>query len=135
MRPILSATSTYNFSLAKWLEEKLKPLSYNQYTINDIFDFAEEIRCKEINNGELLVSYDVTSLVTNVPLDKTIQILVEKAFEADWFNTTYHLQLSKRDLTDLLNIATKHQLFQFNGQLYEKLDGVAMGLCAISRIF
>ena len=33
MRPILSATGTYNFNLAKWLEEKLKPLSVNKYTI------------------------------------------------------------------------------------------------------
>ena len=28
---ILSATSTYNYALAKWLEDKLKPLSYNKY--------------------------------------------------------------------------------------------------------
>ena len=37
MRPILSATGTYNFNLAKWLEEKLKPLSVNEYTITDAF--------------------------------------------------------------------------------------------------
>ena len=30
MRPILSATQTYNYGLAKWLEEILQPLSYNQ---------------------------------------------------------------------------------------------------------
>ena len=39
MRSILSATGTYNYKLAKWLEEKLKPLSINEYTINDAFDF------------------------------------------------------------------------------------------------
>ena len=37
MRPILSATGTYNYPLAKWLEEKLKRLSTNAYTISDIF--------------------------------------------------------------------------------------------------
>ena len=26
-----------------------------------------------------------------------------------------------------MNIATKHQLFQFEGNLYEQIDGVAMG--------
>ncbi|XP_044166580.1 uncharacterized protein LOC122950641 [Acropora millepora] len=35
MKAILSATGTYNFNLAKWLEEKLKPLSVNEYTITD----------------------------------------------------------------------------------------------------
>ena len=44
MRPILSATQTYNCGLAKWLEKKLQPLSYNQYTIRDTFEFADEIR-------------------------------------------------------------------------------------------
>jgi len=37
MPPILSATQTYNYGLAKWLEEKSQPLSYNQYTITDVF--------------------------------------------------------------------------------------------------
>ena len=49
MRPILSSTGTYNFALAKWLEEKLKTLSLNQHTICDIFSFAEEIRETSFN--------------------------------------------------------------------------------------
>ena len=72
MRPILSATQTYNYGLAKWLEEKLQPLSYNQYKITDTFQFADEIRKLQINNGDILVSYDVSSLFTNVPLEETI---------------------------------------------------------------
>ena len=39
VRPILSATNTYNYSLAKWLDDKLKPLSCNQYTVTDRKDF------------------------------------------------------------------------------------------------
>ena len=31
MRPILSAMGTYNYKLAKWLDEKLKPLSVRIY--------------------------------------------------------------------------------------------------------
>ena len=44
MRLILSATGTYNYSLAKWLDEKLKPRSVNRYTIPDTFYFAEKIQ-------------------------------------------------------------------------------------------
>lgn len=39
MRPILSATGTYNYALAKWLDAKLKPLSVNENTITDILCF------------------------------------------------------------------------------------------------
>ena len=35
MRPILSASATYNCELAKWLESKLQPLSYNEFTVHD----------------------------------------------------------------------------------------------------
>ena len=95
--------------------------------MTDTFRFADEVRGFEIKNGEILVSYDVTSLFTNVPLEETIQILAEKAFAQDWFNETHSLNISKADLIDLLRAATKNQLFQFDGALYEQTDGVAMG--------
>ena len=73
------------------------------------------------------MSYDVPSLFTNVPLDETIKILADRAFSNNWFNSEYDLNIAKQDLIDLLSVATKGQLFQFNGSLYEQVDGVAMG--------
>ena len=113
--------------MAKWLDTNLKPLSLNRYTVTDIFEFANEIRSLKIASGDILVSYDVSSLFTNVPLDETIQLLANRAFTNNWFNTTYDLNLTKMDLVDLLSVVTKGQLFQFNGALYEQTDGVAMG--------
>ena len=66
-------------------------------------------------------------MFTNVPLDETIKILADRAFRNNWFNSECNLNISKQDLTDLLGVATKGQLFQFNGSLYEQIDGVAMG--------
>ena len=104
MRPILSATGTYNFKLAKWLDEKLKPISINEFTISDLLRFSEELRKNENVDGEILVSYDVSSLFTNVPVDETIEILVQKAFHEEWFNNKYNLALKESDLRALLNI-------------------------------
>ena len=81
----------------------------------------------KVETDQILVSYDVSSLFTNVPLEETISILVDKAFENDWFNKTHNLKLQKHQLTELLEIATANQLFQFNGDLYQQKDGVAMG--------
>ena len=77
-----------------------------------------EIQGIEIHHGEILVSYDVTSLFTKVPLEETIQILADKAFSGDWFNKTYKLNLTRADLVDLLRAATHNQLFQFDGGFY-----------------
>ena len=68
------------------------------------------------------------SLFTNVPLDETITILANKAFTENWFHETYNLNVMKSDLVTLLQLATKDQLFQFEGNLYQQIDGVAMGL-------
>ena len=73
MRPILSATQTYNYALAKWLDVKLKPVSLNRYTVTDIFEFPNKTRELEIANGDIMVSNDVSSLFTNVPLYDTLE--------------------------------------------------------------
>ena len=53
--------------------------------------------------------------------------IAERAFQKSWFNEEYSLNITKSDLIELLRIATKHQLFQFEGNLYQQVDGVAMG--------
>ena len=45
----------------------------------------------------------------------------------NWFCTTYDLNISRQELAVLLKLATKDQLFQFNNELYQQTDGVAMG--------
>ena len=113
--------------LAKWLDEKLKPISINKFMINDAIAFANDLRNVKLEEGELLVLYGVSSLFTNVPVDETIQILVDNALYHNWFNRTYHLKLKKSELMSLLNLAMKNQLFQLNGKLYKQEDGVAVG--------
>ena len=120
MRPILSATGTYNYALTKWVDEKLKPFSTNEYTTSDIFEFAQEIQHFQVNENDIFVSYDVSALFTSVPLEETIQILANKAFAQNWFNETHQLNITQDDHVELLRVATKHQLFQFNGHLYEQ---------------
>ena len=102
-------------------------MSIYSYTISDTFSFADEIRNLSFNETDILVSYDVSSLSTNVPLQETIEILADKAFVDNWFNETHNQNISKSDLIELLQVATKDQLFQFNGQLYQQIGGVAMG--------
>ena len=56
-----------------------------------------------------------------------IQLLVDKAFKDDWFNKALDLNLKGAQLVELLQLATTKQFRQFDGNLNEELDGVAMG--------
>ncbi|XP_022790727.1 uncharacterized protein LOC111330169 [Stylophora pistillata] len=88
---------------------------------------AEEIQNLVIDQNDIFVSFDVTSLFTNVPLQETIGTIAEKAFVDNWFNVTHNLNITKPDPVRLLEVATINQLFQFDGKLYEQIDSVAMG--------
>ncbi|XP_068738832.1 uncharacterized protein [Montipora capricornis] len=88
--------------------------------MDDALGFSIEIRKHPVLEGDILVSYDVI-------VQETINILVDKAFTDNWFNSTYDLNLQKDQLTQLLRMASTDQLFQFDGQLYKQCEGVAMG--------
>ena len=81
----------------------------------------EELKEVSINN-RFLVSYDVNSLFTNIPLKETIKLAV------DLIKTSYpNLKISSDDLTKLFKFATCETHFLFNGKFYDQIDDVAMG--------
>ena len=78
-----------------------------------------------LTEDDTLVSYDVTALFSDVPLDETINILVNKAFTDDWFNKT--MGLTCKRISSLGHLKLPQPINFFDGQLYEQTDGVAMG--------
>ena len=68
-----------------------------------------------------LASLDVDSLVTNIPLEKTISICVDNLYN----DNKNPPNTPKHDFYNFLNIATKETFFMFNNK-YKQVDGVAM---------
>ena len=69
--PIVSASGTFNYNLAKLLVRKLEHLRQNQLMIKDSFSFIEQLHSLKIDTTNTkLVSFDMTSLFTRVPLQK-----------------------------------------------------------------
>ena len=121
-RPILSAVSTPKFKLGKFLLPILLDITLNEFNVKDSFIFVDEILTQ--NNDLHMDSLDVDALFTNIPLEQTIDIWVEKLFETQ---DTLVKRISKNNICDLLNLATKQSLFTFNNKFYIKIDSVAMG--------
>ena len=67
--PIVSYISTFNYNLPRFLCDLLSPVVPNDYSCKDTFYFVSQI--KNANLFKIfLVSYDVTSLFTNIPLQR-----------------------------------------------------------------
>ena len=125
VRPIISAIGTYSYRLAKYLDEILKPLaSGNNRMLHDTFDFVNKVSQLDIARDSYLVSFDVESLFTNIPTQETIEIILKRAFKRE---TDLYFGLRRGDLKKLLEICTQESHFQFAGQYYDQIDGVAMG--------
>ena len=71
----------------------------------------------------LMVSFDVTSLFTNVPLDFTINVILDKIYEEKLIST----KLKREDMKLLFEMCTKEMHFSMNEKIYKQVDGVAMG--------
>ena len=65
----------------------LSPLSESEYTIRITKYFAEKIKKEHIPNDHLLVSIDVKSLFTYVPLDETIEIILNRIYNKNEIST------------------------------------------------
>ena len=73
MRPICSAVGTSTYELSKFVAEIISPAACNIHgtDLKDTFQFVQQISDININNY-YMVSFDVQSLFTNVPLAETI---------------------------------------------------------------
>jgi hypothetical protein len=124
LRPILAAYNTPNFKLAKFLVPILKPLTINEYHVSNSYSFATELKNVTYIDNPIMVSFDVESLFTNIPLEETCNIILELLFPN---NDSFVHGFSKKQFTELLNLATSNSYFLFNKELYHQIDGVAMG--------
>ncbi len=124
LRPIISAVQTYNYKLAKYLDEILKPKVNQTYMLKDTFDFVNKVATLDQSKDKYIVSFDVESLFTNIPTLETIDLILKLVYTR---NTKYFHNLKKEELRQLLVICTTESHFQFNKNYYEQTDGVAMG--------
>ena len=92
LRPIVSSIGTFNYNLARFLCDLLSPLVPNDYSCKDTFSFVSQIKNANLSK-KFLVSYDVTSLFTNIPLQETIDIAINLLF-----NHNPNLNITRKEL-------------------------------------
>ena len=99
----------------------LDPVTPKDHCAKDCFSFCKEIeKVSSINKS--LISYDICSLFTSIPLNKTIGLVVKLIFD-----NNPNIKITKSDLKKLCEFATSGTHILLDQNYYHQIDGVAMG--------
>jgi hypothetical protein len=76
LRPIVNCIASPTYSLAKYLTGLLNPLvGYSPSHIRNSEDFIHKLNTISLKESDILVSFNVVSLLTRVPLEETLLLL------------------------------------------------------------
>ena len=126
LRPIVSWVNTFAYDLSAHLADILSPWTgKSDYTVTNSSHVMSTISHERIQENEIMVSFDVESLFTNVPIKGAVKAALCKLENdpslADCTN------LTPTQIADLLNFVLRSTYFQYNGSIYEQKDGAAIG--------
>ena len=108
------------YQLSKYLTTILQPLTdKSRRKLQSTKDFIDAIKTTQIPSvipdDYKLVSFDVKSLFTSIPLQFALQC------------TETAIRQSTENIMDLLNLCLTSTYFQYNGKHYKQLHGTAKG--------
>ena len=97
----------------------------NGYSVLNSSQFANEVANMEISDDEVMVSFDVVSLFTTIPVNKACAYIRDKLNN----DNTLHLRtsLNTDDIISLLEFILSNNYFVYNNCIYKQIHGCAMG--------
>ena len=121
-RPIVSDCGSESYRVSQFIDSFIRPISIlHPSYLKDTYDFVSKIRNQSIPKKSFLVTGDVTALYTNMTFDRTLDT-VRATLEK-------HPDPERPDdlLLKLLDITMRNNDFEFDGETYLQICGMAMG--------
>ena len=123
LRPIIDQTGTCYYKTGKTITEYLKSLKKKEFVITNTQQFPSMLNNVPLSKNEEDVSYDVESLLTNIPVRETIDFICNEIY-----NRKKLKSISKQSIfRKLLYKLTTECTFSVTGKLRKQIDGVVMG--------
>ena len=121
LRPVLSLPGSSYYNLNKVLAKFFEKFEGANIETNSL-DAREILESTNLEPNENLISLDVKSLYTNVPLEEAIDIALGKLYEQG-----EPPSMARKTMKRLLNMADCQVHFKSNEIWYVQKDGLAMG--------
>ena len=123
LRPIISQCGSFSYKLSKFLANKLTPVvgTISNSHIQNSSDFINKIKSCNLTSGKML-SFDVDSLFTNVPIDDVLQFLKRKLP-----STGVNLGMPIDVFVELVKLCVDSGAFSHDSKFYMQCFGMSMG--------
>ena len=127
MCPIVSACGTATYNTAIFITKILQNYCGKASSfVKDSTDFIKKIKHLSINpEEETLVSFDVSTLFTNIPVPVALQVINSKI--STYISFTNVCRIPTEKFINLLEFALTNCIFCFNKKFYKQLQGAAIG--------
>lgn len=122
MRPIVSSINSPCYKIAKWLINELKILDQPiSKSIKNSFQLVKRLENVELDDNDILVSFDIISLFPNVPIVESLIAMDE------WLDLNNIEEEKKKVYLATAKLCMNHSFFQFNHKFYKLDQGANMG--------
>ena len=114
------------YKVSRYLARILSPIVGNTVnTVKNSAHFAEFIRVETLDAEKMLLSFDVVSLFTRIPVDLAIKVAKERL--RNDASLGQRTSLPVEDIIELLSFCLNTTYFVFEGTYYQQVFGTAMG--------
>ena len=101
----MSCVNTFAYDLSAYSANILSPLTgKSEYTVTNSAHFVSTVSNETILDNEIMVSFDVELLFTNVPIDAAVQAALQKLKEQAITTLSYDLRIWKRYVDNTFTI-------------------------------
>ena len=126
LRYIVSSRGSVTYGVANELARILKPLTGNAiHHVSNSSEFADDIKKIKLEEGECIISYDVSAIFTYIPVQSAKEA-TKKKLEQDT-ELYQRTSLSINNVLELLELCLCNTYFLFKGQFYEQTQRAALG--------
>ena len=109
LRPIVSQIDAPTYHLAKYLAQSLQPhVGKTSSYVKNSAHFIDILKNVSIEKSDILVSFDVVSLFTNIPIPDAVEVV--RSLTSDGI---------PKDFPELVEHCLRNSFFLWNGCYYE----------------
>ncbi|XP_065358792.1 uncharacterized protein LOC135952935 [Calliphora vicina] len=123
LRPISASMKVPCYSLSKYIGTILRNIVSPKYNIQNSVELKRKLESVSLENDDIMVSFDVVSLFTNIPIHLAIRNILDK-----WKTLKEHTAIPRQTFLKILQFClTDNKYLTFDNKFYHQTYGMPMG--------